>query len=192
MGQRHFSWKDPQFTFADALTGARVVMLPYLLYALVARLAGMAVVTLGIMIVTDLVDGRVARRMKQSREFGAVLDSTIDFAAIYSLFTVLFATGVITWWKWAVIMLSGLLIAVTQLMHLIKASEVSFAPVRFGKLVGQIQFLYLPLLLARAFWLTTPVWQTVDHVVFGLLAVAIILNTFDYAGILIRLAREIR
>ncbi|HEV8339179.1 MAG TPA: hypothetical protein VGR25_05935 [bacterium] len=29
-----FSWKDPRFTLADALTGARLIMLPYLIYAL--------------------------------------------------------------------------------------------------------------------------------------------------------------
>lgn len=85
--QRRFSWRDPKFTYADALTGARLIMLPYLIYALVTRLAGVAVVTLLVMIATDLIDGRVARRLRQSRAFGGAFDSGIDFIVIYSLFT---------------------------------------------------------------------------------------------------------
>ncbi|HEV8339180.1 MAG TPA: hypothetical protein VGR25_05940 [bacterium] len=49
------------------------------------------------------------------------------------------------------------------------------------KLVGQLQFVYLPLLLARSFWLSAG-WapQTVDHLMFAVLAVAIGVNTIDY------------
>lgn len=46
MAERKFSWKDPRFTYADALTGARLVMLPYLIYALAAKNGGLAAVTL--------------------------------------------------------------------------------------------------------------------------------------------------
>ncbi len=175
-----FSWLNPKFTYADALTGARLVMLPYLVYGLAVLLPGLAVLTLVAMIATDLVDGRVARRLGQSRAFGGVFDSTIDFVVIYGLFTALFLMGVLPWWKWLVIFAPAVLMAVTQILHMLRAPEVEFAPAPVGKLVGMIQYVYLPFLVARRFWLQDAPWTTLDHLVFAVLAVAIVFNTLAY------------
>jgi len=184
---RDFAWRDVRFTLADALTGARLVMLPYLLYALVHPLAGIALVTLAVMIGTDLVDGRIARRLGQAREFGAAFDSAVDFVVIYSLFTTFAAVGILPWWKWAVIFLPGLLMVWTQAVQVRQAGGAVIAPARAGKVVGQIQFVYLPFLLARHFWLRAGWVPVVDHALFVLLAVAIVFNTLDYARTLRRL-----
>jgi cardiolipin synthase len=188
-GER-FSWRNPTFTYADALTGARLVMLPYLIYALVVRIPGLALTTLAVMILTDLLDGRVARRLGQSRAFGAAFDSGIDFVIIYSLFTTFLAIGILPWWKWLVIFAPAVLMAVTQILYLIKAPEVSFAVAPVGKLVGAIQFGYLPFLLARAFWLGAQWALTADHLIFTVLALAIAVNTRDYARMLAAILRR--
>jgi phosphatidylglycerophosphate synthase len=189
MARRTFSWKDPQFTYADALTGSRLIMLPYLLYALAARLSGLALVTLLVMIGTDLIDGRVARRLGHSRAFGGAFDSTIDFIVIYSLFTAFFLVGVLPWWKWAVIFFPALLMAATQILSLLRADEVALSTAVYGKIVGVLQFIYLPLLLARTYWLDQPWALMLDHAVFAVMAVAIMFNTVDYGRILQRLLR---
>lgn len=187
MPERRFSWRDPQFTYADALTGSRLVMLPYLLYGLAVRLPMLVTATLAAMIVTDLVDGRIARRLGQVRPFGTVLDSTIDFVVIYATFTALWLIGVLPWWKWVVIFVPALLMAATQAAFVLRAAEVAAPTVRWGKLVGQIQFVYLPYLVGRTFWLRSAWAEAADHVMFGLLTVAIVLNTIDHA----RLARTL-
>jgi phosphatidylglycerophosphate synthase len=187
MARDRFSWKDPRFTCADALTGSRLVMLPFLLYALAAGLAGMAVATLLAMLATDLIDGRIARRLGQARPFGAALDSTIDFVVIYTLFSTFFALGVLPWWKWLAIMTPAALMAVTQAISVLRADEVVMAPAAFGKLVGLIQFMYLPLLLARTFWLPGGWAMGVDHATFAVLTAANVLNVVDYTRTLVRL-----
>jgi cardiolipin synthase len=189
MARRTFSWKDPQFTYADALTGARLVMLPFLLYALAARLSGLALATLAVMIGTDLVDGRVARKFGQSRVFGGAFDSAIDFIVIYSLFTAFMLIGGLPLWKWAVIFVPALLMATTQILSLMRSDEVALSPAVYGKMVGMLQFAYLPLLLARTFWLWQPWAVTLDHALFAVMAVAIVLNAVDYSRILRRLLR---
>jgi len=185
-----FSWRNPTFTYADVLTGARLIMLPYLIYALVVRLPGLALTTLAVMIVTDLVDGRIARRLGQSRTFGAAFDSGIDFLVIYGLFTTFFAIGILPWWKWIVIFAPAVLMAVTQILYLLKAPEVSFAIAPAGKLVGQIQFAYLPFLLVRTYWLRAGWALTVDHVIFIILALATVVNTIDYSRMLAAVLRR--
>ncbi len=183
-GQRRSS-AGPVFTYADALTIARFVMLPFLLYAIIVGLAGLAVATFLVMIATDLADGRVARRTGQSTAFGGFFDSTVDFAVIYSMFTAFFAIGVIPWWKWAVIFFPGLLIAVTQILHAVKAHAVVASATHAAKVVGQIQYLYIPFLIARAFWLKAGWAQPADDVIFALLAAAIVVNTIHQTQLLI-------
>ena len=187
MPGRQFTWRDFRLTLADALTGTRLVLLPYLIYALAKPLPDLAVGTLVVMIGTDLIDGRIARRLGHSRDFGGAFDSTVDFVVIYSICTTFFAIGVLPWWKWAVIFLPALLMAWTQYVQVRQAGDVVFAPARAGKVVGQIQFVYLPFLLVRRFWLRAPWALAVDHVLFTLLAVAIVFNTLDYARTLRRL-----
>jgi phosphatidylglycerophosphate synthase len=187
MGDDGFSWKDPRFTCADVLTGSRLLLLPFLLYALVAALPGLATATLAAMIATDLVDGRIARRSGQVRPFGAMLDSTVDFIVIYSLFTAFFAIGILVWWRWLVIATMGAVIAATQILSIRRGQALAFEPVRFGKLVGQVQFVYLPLLLVRTFWVRAAWIVTAEAAVFGALAVAIAASLVDHAGILHRL-----
>lgn len=176
----------PVFTYADALTIARFVMLPFLLYAIIVGLAGLAVTTFLVMIATDLVDGRIARMTGQSSAFGGFFDSTVDFAVIYSMFTVFFAIGLIPWWKWAVIFFPGLLIAVTQILHAVKAHAVVASATHAAKVVGQLQYLYIPFLIARAFWLNAGWVQPADDAIFALLAAAIVVNTIHQTQILIR------
>jgi cardiolipin synthase len=188
-GQR-FSWRNPTFTYADALTGSRLIMLPYLIYGLAARLPGLAIVTLAVMIGTDLIDGRIARRFGQSRAFGAAFDSGIDFVVIYGLFTAFFAIGLLPWWKWAAIFAPAILMAVTQILYLLKAPEVTFAVAPVGKLVGALQFAYLPLLLLRTFWLNGESWLIVDHVLFTILMIPTAINVWDYARMLARVLRR--
>ena len=185
-GQRRSSVVGPVFTYADALTEARLVMLPFLLYAIITGLPGLAIATFLAMLATDLVDGRIARMTGQSSAFGGAFDSTVDFAVIYSMFTVFFAIGVIPWWKWIVIFFPGLLIAVTQILHAVKAKGVVFAATRAAKVVGQIQYLYIPFLVARTFWWKAGWAQTADDVIFALLAAAIAVNTIHQTQILSR------
>jgi len=179
MSRPRFSWRDPNFSYADALTGSRLIVLPYLIYGLVARLPGLAVTTIVAMIVTDLIDGRVARHFGHARPSGAAFDSTIDFIVIYALFTAFFAIGMMPWWKWLVIFAPAVLMSATQILYLARAPEVEFALTPAGKRVGQIQYAYLPFLLARTFWWREGWAMSLDHVIFALLAVAIIFSTID-------------
>ena len=54
-----------------------------------------------------------------------------------------------------------------------------------AKVVGQIQYLYIPFLIARTFWLKAGWAQTADDVIFALLTAAIVVNTIHQTQILI-------
>lgn len=189
MSDVKFSWKDPRFTYADVLTGARLLMVPYLIYALAKPRPALAAATLLAMIGTDVVDGTIARRTGQKRAFGVVLDNTVDSVFIYSVFTAFFAIGMLAWWKWLFIFASGVLVATTQMISAVKAKDLVVIPSRIGKVVGIMQFVYLAFLLAWQFWLKFAWAQTAEDIIFALLAAATVGATIEFARILSSLLR---
>jgi CDP-diacylglycerol--glycerol-3-phosphate 3-phosphatidyltransferase len=185
-----FSWADPRFTYADVLTGSRLVMLPYLLYGIAKRDAWLSAVTMAVMIITDLVDGRIARKLGQAREFGKSLDSTVDFAVIYSLFVALTAAGELAVWQLLCVLLPGVLIAATELQAMRQARGFVLGPARFGKLTGLLQYAFLLVLLLGRLW-AEPEWLSAARAaLFGVLLAAVALNTVDYALRLTRMPRR--
>jgi CDP-diacylglycerol--glycerol-3-phosphate 3-phosphatidyltransferase len=188
MHNQKFSWADPRFTYADVLTGSRLVMLPYLLYGIAKRDAWLSAVTMAVMVITDLVDGRIARKLGQAREFGKSLDSTVDFAVIYSLFVALTAVRELAVWQLLCVLLPGVLIAATELMLMTQAREFVLGPARFGKLTGLLQYAFLLVLLLGRLWAEAEWVGKARPVLFGVLLAAVALNTADYA---VRLARTL-
>ena len=65
-----------------------------------------------------------------------------------------------------------------------------FAPALAGKAVGLIQFIYLPFLVVRTFWLQAGWGAIVDDAIFALLVLATIVNTVDYARTMAGLLRR--
>jgi CDP-diacylglycerol--glycerol-3-phosphate 3-phosphatidyltransferase len=188
MHSQKFSWADPRFTCADVLTGSRLVMLPYLLYGIARRDAWLSAVTMAVMVITDLIDGRIARKLGQAREFGKSLDSTVDFLVIYSLFVALTAVRELAVWQLLCVLLPGLLIAATQLLAMRQAREFVLSPARFGKLAGLLQYVFLLVLLLGRLWAEAEWVGKARSALFGALLVAVALNAVDYAA---RLARAL-
>jgi hypothetical protein len=94
------------------------------------------------------------------------------------------------WWKWAAIFAPAVLMAATQILYLLRAPEVTFAVAPVGKLVGALQFAYLPLLLLRTFWLRSGPWLIVDHALFAILMVPTAVNVWDYRRMLAGVLRR--
>lgn len=69
-------------TFANALTASRLVTVPLMLLSAWLQRPGWFAVFFGYALVSDLVDGSIARALGQATPFGARLDSICD-AAVY-------------------------------------------------------------------------------------------------------------
>ena len=67
MRDKNFSWREPNFTWADLLSVSRLILLPNLIYAISNGHAWLAFVTMIVMLLTDLLDGWVARCLGQAR-----------------------------------------------------------------------------------------------------------------------------
>jgi CDP-diacylglycerol--glycerol-3-phosphate 3-phosphatidyltransferase len=121
-------------TFANQLTLARLVAVVPVMGALYVQFPGnrtVATVIYVMAVLTDYLDGILARRSKEVTAFGKLMDSIADKALIVSLFFALVAEGSMAAWMAAIMVVREF--AVTGLrMVALEAGEV-IAANRWGK-----------------------------------------------------------
>ncbi len=121
-------------TFANQLTLARLVAVVPVMGALYVQFPGnriVATVIYAMAVLTDYLDGILARRSKEVTAFGKLMDSVADKALITSLFFALVAEGSMPAWMAAIMVVREF--AVTGLrMVALEAGEV-IAANRWGK-----------------------------------------------------------
>lgn len=137
------------FTIGNALTISRLVLLPVIIAGIALKIGYLAVIGMALALVTDLLDGRVSRYLKQASEFGGALDSTTDFIFLHLLFVSFYATHIIHTWQFIVIYLAMLMTLATELSANIIASKGKVIKTVFSKPVGALEYLYLLFLVTR-------------------------------------------
>jgi len=96
--------EDRIFTVPNALSLARLFMVPIVLALLLARADGLAAAFFVLAAVTDFLDGRLARRVGPTR-LGQILDPVADRLMLSSVAVVLAVRGLLP--AWAVAILVG-------------------------------------------------------------------------------------
>lgn len=161
---------------ANALTVVRLVLVPIFVGCLLAGGAGWRVaafVAFGVASLTDLLDGRIARRRGLVTDFGKIADPIADKALTGAALITLSALGRLPWWVTVVVLVREL--GVTGLRFWVLGSGVIPAS-RGGKLKTLLQVvaisLYVlpgPLAVARVVTMGAAVVVTVvtgaDYVV---------------------------
>ncbi len=75
------------FNIPNCLSAYRILALPALVYAIVRENNQLFIVLLSINLITDILDGLIARTFKLETEFGAKLDSVADIGTYIMAFT---------------------------------------------------------------------------------------------------------
>jgi len=166
-------------TAANVLTFSRLILLPVVIVGVTTRHGYVAVAAMVVLWITDLLDGRLARRMGQASPFGKSLDSTIDFVLIYSLFITFYAAGRLATYQFAFLYLAMLGILSLQFAQGAVGGEI--AATSLGKVTGALEYGYLLFLVALEVLPGNRFWSSASVVFFGVLALAIVLNSAECA-----------
>lgn len=167
-------------TIGNALTLMRLVLLPVIVAGIGTHHGWMAVGGMAAALVTDLLDGRVSRRLGQASAFGATLDSTIDFVLIYSLFIAFYASGRLATYQFIILYVSMLSNLMLQLGSMGSGKGNGVVRTATGKIAGALQYTYLLFLVACEVLPKSHVLHIVNLVIFCLLAAAIALSTVRF------------
>jgi len=85
-------------TVANILTTVRLILTPVFVVLFILGQHAWAIMTFAVAGFTDLIDGTVARMLKQPSAKGALLDPLADKFLVQSCFVCLFAAGIVPWW----------------------------------------------------------------------------------------------
>jgi CDP-diacylglycerol--glycerol-3-phosphate 3-phosphatidyltransferase len=171
---------------ANALTVLRLVLVPVFVLLLLADGTGgriAAFVVFLVASVTDVLDGRIARRRGLITDFGKIADPIADKALTGAALVTLSAQGELAWWVTAVILAREL--GVTALRFWVIRHGV-IAASRGGKLKTMLQ------VLAIALYVLPGPPGTLRAVVMGLAVVVTVVTGADYAIRAVRLRSRSR
>lgn len=165
--------RGPQiFTVANGFTYARLVLLPFVIAGITTKHGWLTLIAMVVVWLTDLVDGRLARRMGQAGSpFGKTLDSTIDFVLIYSLFMTFYAAGRLETWQFLILYLG---MFATLLLQLSSSQGGEIVPTKLGKLAGALEYTFLIFLVVAEVLPPTPLLDQVKLVFFLVLAAGVV------------------
>lgn len=184
----------PVANLANALTALRLVLVPVFLLFLFAgdghqtasRIT--AFVVFAVAVITDRLDGSLARNYDMVTEFGKLADPIADKMLIGAALIGLSMLGDLPWWVTVLILVRE--IGVTVLRFAVLSRGVIPAS-RGGKLKTLVQAIAIGLfILPLSDW--PPVWTTVAWWVMGAAIALTVLTGFDYVISAVRGARPAR
>jgi phosphatidylglycerophosphate synthase len=73
-----------KLTWPNVLTGTRIALMPEVVLVAMAGWRGWFLALMGVALVTDVLDGYLARKLNAGSEFGRKLDSIADYLALFS------------------------------------------------------------------------------------------------------------
>ncbi|HEY5005284.1 MAG TPA: CDP-alcohol phosphatidyltransferase family protein [Ktedonobacteraceae bacterium] len=144
----------PVLGMANTLTWVRGLGASYLLGRLIGGLAvpsGLALTIFVCGIVTDILDGQIARRTNTQSKLGQIADAEADFCLYLALTIILLHNGVLPLWVGCVMLLRFVVPLVAALLsYIVFAHPIRFGSTLWGKYAGLAQCLYFLVLLAPA------------------------------------------
>lgn len=179
---------------ANLLTGLRLVLVPVFLFFLFAgdghqtgsRIAAFAV--FAVAVVTDRLDGSLARNYGMITDFGKLADPIADKMLIGAALIGLSMLGDLPWWVTVLILIRE--VGVTVLRFAVLSRGVIPAS-RGGKLKTMVQAMAIGLfILPLQHW--PPVWTTIAWWVMGAAIVLTVVTGIDYVVSAIRQSRGAR
>ncbi len=138
-------------TIPNLLTILRILLLPVLIHSLnIRETAGytLAIVVGSIMIISDILDGLIARYLHQCSFYGSIMDPISDKIIINSLAIYFFVTGELPWWIGAFLVFRDVLIVVLGADMVIR-KKVTPLPVIYGKIAPLFWGLSYIILVAK-------------------------------------------
>lgn len=128
--------------------------------------------------ITDSIDGYLARRSRSTSRFGAILDPAMDKFFVYFAMTVFYLEGHMTPWEVSAMLSRDFFLVVYGLLMVARGRwrQIEFRAIRWGKVTTSLQFIVL---IGLVFQISIP-WPIYgSFLVMGLLAFAELLQIMN-------------
>lgn len=156
-------------TFANKVTLSRIVSIPFFIAAIIfyaperAYLKGVALAIFFLAIVSDVIDGYIARTHRQKTRAGAILDPLADKAFLLTAFIFIYVANhayfriALPLWVLLTVVSRDAIILIGSAILLITHKDMVIKPTRWGKLTTFFQMATIAALILEIEW-TPVIW----------------------------------
>src|SRR5207253_955386 len=131
----------------NSLTVLRIILIPFFVGFLIYGHYGLALLTLIVAGITDILDGVIARMANQRTKLGAYLDPLADKLLLTSAFVTLSVLHLVPVWVAIVVVSRDLVIVAGTLLLHVTQTPIEVVPTALGKGTTLAQLAYLVLAL---------------------------------------------
>jgi cardiolipin synthase len=131
----------------NLLTLTRILLLPFFAGALIYKQYHYALILFITAAVTDLLDGLLARMMKQITDLGKILDPVADKFFIVTAFVLMSNTGMIPKWLTIIVISKDLIVVTGCVILYFITNRLEIEPIMLGKVASAVQFFVIGLVL---------------------------------------------
>ena len=130
-------------TIANLVTSGRIILIPLILYFYWSQEVLIWIVLLVIFVITDFLDGALARRFNQVSRFGKILDAATDKILYFAFLIVWLFQELLPFWLFAFLMIRILLILIMAgLIFFFTKKTLPIAFFSFLSVVSLLFFIY--------------------------------------------------
>ncbi|MFH0948449.1 MAG: CDP-alcohol phosphatidyltransferase family protein [Elusimicrobiota bacterium] len=161
------------FTLPNKLTIARIIAVPIFVISTVAKNSGLAVSIYIFCVITDFLDGLIARKRGERTPIGAFLDPLADKFLLISAFITFAALKEIPIWIPVVVITKDIIIFLGWWLRFHFTENAIVSPTLFGKLSTVLEMTVI-------FFILTGISEKILIILTYLMLFSIIVSTFNY------------
>ncbi len=144
----------------NLLTLARILITPFIVYAILEHQPVLALILMGIAGLTDMLDGAIARILNQRSTVGAFMDPLADKLMLISTIVTLYLTGQLPTFLFLAVLFRDMVIMVGAMVYELVTHKLEMTPTMLSKITTFFQITLVLVILAGLQWHTPAMLET--------------------------------
>lgn len=136
----------------NALTLARILLTPFIVYAILEGQTGAALLLMGVAGLTDMLDGAIARMLNQKSTVGAFMDPLADKLMLISAMVTLFVSDLVPLFLFLAVVFRDIVIVLGAIAYELVTHRLEMRPTIASKLTTASQIALVLAVLAHETW----------------------------------------
>ncbi|MDX8407080.1 MAG: CDP-alcohol phosphatidyltransferase family protein, partial [Mariprofundaceae bacterium] len=144
--------QDRILNIPNILTLARIIITPFIVYAILEGQPALALLLMGIAGITDMLDGAIARMFNQRSTVGAFMDPLADKLMLISTIVALYFPGHIPTFLFLAVLFRDAVIVIGAMAYEMVTGKLEMAPLFTSKVTTFLQIILVLCVLSDMAW----------------------------------------
>ncbi|MDQ6999359.1 MAG: CDP-alcohol phosphatidyltransferase family protein [Mariprofundus sp.] len=144
--------QDRILNIPNILTLARIIITPFIVYAIIEHQPVLALILMGIAGITDMLDGAIARYFNQRSVVGAYMDPLADKLMLISTIVSLYFIGQLPLFLFLAVVFRDMIIMVGALAYEMVTHKLEMQPSMSSKITTFLQIMLVLTVLSELAW----------------------------------------